>query len=214
VPDHLIVIRSAATDYELQGRVRGSLDVPPCPDGLVAAGVLATRLAAAPLVAVYAAPAACALETARLVAAPHGLQPKKVELLANLDLGLWQGKLLTELRRQQPRVYRQWQEDPWSVVAPEGELLEEARGRVETALERIFRRHREGRVAVVVPAPLDALVRWLVSGEPLGDLWQADPRREAAVELAVAAQWRSTVATPTPHLGELPAAPAAGLASR
>lgn len=214
MPDHLIVIRSAATDYELQGRVRGSLDVPPCPESLADAKTLAARLAATPLVAVYSAPAACAVETARIIAAPHGLQPKQVELLANLDLGLWQGKLVAELRRQQPRVYRQWQDDPWSVVAPEGELLEEARGRVEKALERIFRRHREGRVAVVVPAPLDALVRWLVSGEPLGDLWQPDPRREAAVELAVAAQWRPAGGVTAPQLGELPAAPAAGLTAR
>ena len=29
MPDHLIVIRSADTDYETQGRVRGSLDIPP-----------------------------------------------------------------------------------------------------------------------------------------------------------------------------------------
>jgi broad specificity phosphatase PhoE len=213
MPDHLIVIRSAATDYEAQGRVRGSLDVPPCPAGLAAARSLADRLAAVPLAAVYAAPTACATETARIVADPHGLQPKKVDLLANLDLGLWQGKLVAELRRQQPRVYRQWQDDPWSVVAPEGELLEEARGRVERALERIFRRHREGRVAVVVPAPLDALIRWLVSGEPLGDLWQPDPRRQAAVELAVAAQWRPETGGPPPHLGDLPAAPPAGMAA-
>ncbi|MFM7137989.1 MAG: histidine phosphatase family protein [Planctomycetota bacterium] len=214
MPDHLIVIRSAPTDYEVQGRVRGSLDVPPCPAGLAEAGSLATRLAATPLAGVYAAPSTCALETARIVAAAHGLQPRSVELLANLDLGLWQGKLVAEVRRQQPRVYRQWQDDPWSVVAPEGETLEEARGRVEKALERIFKRHREGRVAVVVPAPLDALVRWLVSGEPLGDLWLPDPQRVAAVELPVAAQWQPGGVAPTPPLGDATSAVPVGLSAR
>lgn len=214
MPDHLIVIRSVATDYEVQGRVRGSLDVPPCPEGLAEAKALAARLAATPLAGIYASPSTCAAETARIIAAPHGLQPRKVDLLANLDLGLWQGKLMTELRRQQPRVYRQWQDDPWSIVAPEGETLEEARGRVEKALERIFKRHREGRVAVVVPAPLDALVRWLVSGEPLGDLWLWDPRQESAVELPVAAQWQAGGAAPPPPLADAPTAPPAGLAAR
>jgi broad specificity phosphatase PhoE len=214
VPDHLIVIRSAPTDYELQGRVRGSLDVPACPEGLAAARSLAARLASAPLVGVYASPSTCAAETARIIAAPHGLQPRSVDLLANLDLGLWQGKLVAELRRQQPRVYRQWQDDPWSIVAPEGETLEEARGRVEKALERIFKRHREGRVALVVPAPLDALVRWLVSGQPLGDLWLPDPRQEAAVELPVAAQWHVGAVPMTPPLGGAPVAPPAGLSTR
>ena len=211
MPDHLIVIRSAPTDYEVQGRVRGSLDVPPCPEGLAAARSLATRLAATPLAGVYASPSTCAVETARIIAAPHGLQPRSVDLLANLDLGLWQGKLVAEVRRQQPRVYRQWQDDPWSIVAPEGETLEEARGRVEKALERIFKRQREGRVAVVVPAPLDALVRWLVSGQPLGDLWLPDLRQELAVELPVAAQWQAGGAVPTPPLGDATAASPAGL---
>lgn len=214
MPDHLIVIRSVPTDYEVQGRVRGSLDVPACPEGLAEARSLAARLAAAPLAAIYAAPSTCAAETARIIAAPHGLQPRSVDLLANLDLGLWQGKLVAELRRQQPRVYRPWQDDPWSIVAPEGETLEEARGRVEKALERIFKRHREGRVAVVVPAPLDSLVRWLVSGEPLGDLWLPDPRQDSAVELPVAAQWKAGVVPLAPPLGETPAAPSAGLAAR
>ena len=213
MPDHLLVIRSVATDYELQGRVRGSLDVPPCPEGLVEARSLATRLAATPLAGIYASPSSCAAETARIIAAPHGLQPRSVDLLANLDLGLWQGKLVAELRRQQPRVYRQWHDDPWSIVAPEGETLEEARGRVEKALERIFKRHRGGRVAVVVPAPLDALVRWLVSGQPLGALWLPDPRRESAVELPVGAQWQ-VGGVPTPPLADAPPAPPAGLAAR
>lgn len=214
MPDHLIVIRSATTDYELQGRVRGSLDVPPCPEGLAEARALAERLATPPLAAIYASPSTCALETARIVADPHGLQPRSVDLLANLDLGLWQGKLVAELRRQQPRVYRQWQDDPWSVVAPEGETLEEARARVEKALERIFKRHRDGRVAVVVPSPLDSLVRWLVSGQPLGDLWLPDSRRESAVELPVAAQWQAGAVPLTTPLDDSPTASPANLAAR
>ena len=94
MPDHLLVIRSVATDYELQGRVRGSLDVPPCPEGLVEARSLATRLAATPLAGIYASPSSCAAETARIIAAPHGLQPRSVDLLA---------KLLDHFRRQRAK---------------------------------------------------------------------------------------------------------------
>ena len=64
MPDHLIVIRSADTDYETQGRVRGSLDIPPCSAGLAEANAVATRLAHSPPVALYAAPPACAAEAA------------------------------------------------------------------------------------------------------------------------------------------------------
>lgn len=200
MPDHLIVIRSPATDYERQGRVRGSLDVPPCPEALAAVHASAAEFSAHPPVAIYTAPSTCAVQAGRIIGDRFGLTPRPLDLLANLDLGLWQGKLVSEIRRQHPRTFRQWQEDPWSVLPPEGELLEEARGRVEVALEKIFKRHRTGRVAVVVPTPLDALVRWLVSGEPIGDLWQRDGQPPVVATLPVAAQWQAgmPVSPPAP----------------
>lgn len=191
MPDHLIVIRSPATDYEDQGRVRGTLDVPPTTVGLEDFRTTAAILAASPLEAIYTAPTACAVEAGRIIGNLCGRVAKPLKQLANVDLGLWQGKLAHEIRRQQPRIFRQWQDDPWSVIPPEGELLDEARVRVESVLERIVRRHRTGRVAVVLPPPLDALVRWLVAGEPLGDLWQPDPARSAPATLPMAAQWRA-----------------------
>ncbi len=208
MPDHLIVIRSPATDYERQGRIRGSLDLPPCPEGLAGIRTVAAALAESPPDAIYTAPSSCATEAGRIIGSRCQVTPKPLDLLANLDLGLWQGKLVSELRRQHPRTFRQWQEDPWSVIPPKGELLDEARGRVELALERIFKRHRTGRVAVVVPTPLDAVVRWLVAGEPLGDLWQRDPGSDPVAVLPVAAQWQAgAAASPPPPLSVAVPAP-------
>jgi broad specificity phosphatase PhoE len=196
MPDHLIVIRSASTDLELQGRVRGSLDIPASAEGLADAEAIADRLTASAPDVIYAAPTACGLATARVIGGRFGIAPKPLDRLVNLDLGLWQGRLVDELRRLQPTVHRQWQDDPWSIAPPEGESLDEARGRVEQALGRICKRHPRGRVAVVVPFPLDSLIRWLVAGEPLGDLWERDPEREPMVELPMAAQWQTTLAVP------------------
>jgi len=210
MPDHLIVLRSAPTDYELQRRVRGSLDIPPSTEGLAIAGAMADRLSGASIDAIYAAPTACGLETARIIGRRFGATPKPLEDLANIDLGLWQGKLVDEIRRLQPTVHRQWQEDPWSIAPPEGEFLEEARSRVEDALDRICKRHPTGRVAIVVPFPIDSLVRWLVAGEPLGDLWETDADRDPIAELPLAAQWQTTRAVP---VGDPPAATPSGAAA-
>jgi broad specificity phosphatase PhoE len=210
MPDHLIVIRSASTDYELQGRIRGSLDIPPSAEGLAEAEAVADRLAANIPDVIYSAPTECGMETARIIGGRFGLTPKPLDDLANIDLGLWQGKLVDEIRRLQPTVHRQWQEDPWSIAPPEGEFLEEARSRVEEALERIAKRHPTGRVAIVVPFPIDSLVRWLVAGEPLGDLWEPDAEREPFAELPMAAQWQTTRAVP---VGSAPAATPSGAAA-
>jgi len=192
--DTLVVIRSGLTDYDLQGRIRGTLDVPLCAEGLAEVKATVAAVAAAPPVAVYTAPDGCSLETSRQIARACGLRVRRLADLANLDQGLWQGMLVDELRLKQPRLYRQWQDNPWAVSPPEGELLEDACSRVEAALERLLRRHAIGRVAVVVPAPLDQVVRWLVAGESPGDLWARGHAETAVVELPLATQWKRSAA--------------------
>jgi len=198
MPDHLILIRAGASDYEEQGRIRGTLVMPLSATGLAEARRAAELVAATPPVAVYASPDGCARETARLVGNACGLRPRRIASLTNLDQGLWQGMLVDEIRVKQPRLYRQWQDNPWSVAPPEGELLEEVCLRVEAALETLARRHPAGRIAVVVPQPLDQLVRWIVSGETMGDLWGGEPNRPPVAEFPLAAQWRPTRRRRTP----------------
>jgi broad specificity phosphatase PhoE len=190
MPDHLILIRSGATDYDRQGRIRGNLDIPLCAEGRAEAERAGVLLAAAPPTAIYTSGSACSIETSRVIATACGLRPRRLANLENLNQGLWQGMLVDEIRRKQPRLHRQWQDNPWAVAPPEGELLEEACERVEAALEKVVKRHTAGRVALVVPQPLDQIVRWIVSGESMGDLWKRDSAAPPLVELPVAAQWK------------------------
>ena len=190
--DSLIVIRSGATDYELHGRIRGTVDLPLCPAGVAEAEHAAMLLNGSSAIALYTSEDLGAVETGRIVGRAMGLKPRTVPRLQNLDQGLWQGLLVEDIRRKQPRLYRQWQDNPWAVAPPEGELLEDACERVEDTLAKLLRRHANGRVAVVVPEPLDRIVRWLVAGESMGDLWARDPHGEPVVEIPVAAQWVRT----------------------
>ncbi len=47
--------------------------------------------------------------------------------MQNLNLGLWQGMQVAEVRHKQPKVYRQWQEQPENVCPPDGEMIEQGR---------------------------------------------------------------------------------------
>ena len=53
MPDHLIVIRSGATDYDRQGRIRGTLDIPLCDVGRADAARAGELLVADPPGALY-----------------------------------------------------------------------------------------------------------------------------------------------------------------
>ena len=215
MPDHLIVIRAGATDYDLQERIRGTLDMPLSAEGAAAATRAGERLANDPPTAIYASADETAEETARIIASACGVRPRQLTNLGNVEMGLWQGRLVDEIRDTQPRLHRQWQDNPWSVSAPEGELLEEACERVEAALEKIFKRHPTGSIAVVVPRPLDAIVTWLVSGRSMGDLWRFDADADLVDVLPVAAQWQPPRpgATIAPS-GRLKSAPSQPFVSR
>ena len=211
MPDHLIVIRAGATDYDLQERIRGTLDMPLSMEGVAAATRAGERLAADPPTAIYASADETAEETARIIGSACGIKPKHLPNLGNVDMGLWQGRLVEEIRDTQPRLNRQWQDNPWSVAPPDGELLEDACERVEAAIEKIFKRHPGGTVAMVVPRPLDAIVTWLVSGRSMGDLWRFDAAADLVDVLPVAAQWQpprpGTAVTPANQLESAPSQP-------
>lgn len=210
-PDSLVVIRAGVTDYEVQGRIRGSLDVPLCEAGAAQAEEAAAQLAEVPPTALYTAESLCAIDTGRIIGERLRLKPRVIPGLRNLDQGLWQGLLVDDIRRRQPRLYRQWQDNPWAVAPPEGELLEEACERVEDVLETLVRRHAAGRVAVVVPDPLDRIFGWVLAGDSMGDLWthdwSSDPRGGLVRELPLAAQWGESGARGRAAAGRRQASP-------
>ena len=98
---------------------------------------------------------------------------KKIERLENLNQGLWQGMLVEDVRHKQPKVYRQWQEQPENVCPPEGEMLGQADERVRNAIVKLLKRRKEGVIGLVLPEPLLSLARRFITHGALGDLWKA-----------------------------------------
>ena len=170
----VILIRPGTTDYDEQRRVTGNLDIPLNQFGADQIARTTNDLAESGMNVVYHAPCQAAAETANAIAQRLGAKTKSSAQLQNLDHGLWQGKLIDEVKATQPKVYRQWQEQPETVCPPEGEMLDAARQRVQTAMDKIVKKHKSGVVGVVAAEPLASLVRCYLSAEELGDLWQLD----------------------------------------
>jgi broad specificity phosphatase PhoE len=99
---------------------------------------------------------------------------RSVRNLTNLNHGLWQGKLIEEVKQKQRKVYRQWQDQPGTVCPPEGEMLSAAQHRVRTALAKLIKKHKTGVIALVVPEPLASVVSSYLERSALGDLWKAE----------------------------------------
>lgn len=169
----IVLIRPGATEYVQQGRIQGVLEVPLNEEGANEATRISTELAELQIKVVYTSDSEHALQTAEAIAAALGAKVKILEGLQNLDHGLWQGMLVEEVKRKQPKVYRQWQEQPESVCPPKGELLTDAQERVRLAMTKLLKKHKSGIVGLVVPEPLASLVRAHLEQTEIGDLWRA-----------------------------------------
>lgn len=170
---NIMLIRPGSTDYDVQERIQGSLDIPLNEQGVAEVAETVEQLRDKGIEAVYAPGSLPSQQTAEIIAKALGVKFKKVERLASLNLGLWQGMLIDEVRHKQPKGYRQWQEQPENVCPPEGEMLSQADERIRLALVKLLKRHKEGVIGLVVPEPLLSLARRFIAHGELGDLWKA-----------------------------------------
>ncbi|MFM8173995.1 MAG: histidine phosphatase family protein [Pirellulaceae bacterium] len=170
----IVLVRPGATSLDEQRRIKGSLDIPLSPIGSDQAKKLADDLAGMQFDVVYSAPCESAVQTARMLADRSKSKVRVVDALRNLDHGLWQGKLIDEVRKHQPKVYRQFQDDPESICPPGGETVEQAKQRVRKTLNRWIHKHDASIVAIVVPEPLASIIKEMLGCDEIGDLWQAE----------------------------------------
>ena len=170
----ILLIRPGTTDFDEQGRIKGTLDIPLNKQGAEQVAQTVGELSSQDIDAIYVSPCQCCEQTAAALGQGRDVRVKQLSNLKNLDHGLWHGKRIAEVKQQQPKVYRQWQEHPETVCPPEGESLDKAQKRVHEALAKIQKKHTHGVVAVIVPEPLTSVVRSVLKATALDDLWKAE----------------------------------------
>lgn len=168
------------TEYDQQGRIQGTLDIPLCEDGRRQVAEMIDQLRAQPVEAIYTGPSQSAEQTAAALGQALDVKVKTLDQLENVNHGLWQGMLIQDVKAKQPKVYRQWQEQPETVCPPQGETLGEAEERLNAVLAKLAKKHKSsaGLVALVVPEPLASVLCHLLRRDQYGDLWQ---RRNGSV---------------------------------
>ncbi len=168
----IVLIRPGSTDFDQQGRILGTLDVPLNSQGADDVQRIIEGVRPLGITAIYRGPCQSAEQTATAISEALDVKLKELDALSNIDLGLWQGMLVEDVKRKQPKVFRQWREQPETICPPEGEMLSEVQSRVRTALTKLLKKHKEGAIVIVVPEPLASIVRGYLSHCELGDFWK------------------------------------------
>ena len=175
----VVLIRPGATEFDDQGRMKGSLDMPLSEAGDEQVEQLVNELAETRLRTMYVSPCESARVTAERIAegqrrVGQETKIKVIDALTNLDHGLWHGKLIDEVRRNHPRVYRLGAERPEDFCPPEGEPVAEAQARLSKAIKKCLRKNRDEIVGLVIPEPLASIAQCLLKGEELTSLWKSE----------------------------------------
>jgi broad specificity phosphatase PhoE len=189
--NQVVVVRPGSTAFDEQERMKGCLDIPLTEAGVEQAKRAAIEIARFPIAAVYCGPCESAQATARQIAESTRCKFKVCDCFRNLDHGLWQGKCIEEIKRQQPRLYRQVQDNPRSFNPPGGETIEEAEMRVAKQLQKLKKKHANETIAVVIPEPMATLVASKLKAVDLDDMWKSE-RDDGSWEIIGAAQSTSS----------------------
>ena len=166
----ILLVRTGSTDLDDQDRIVGALDMPLSSDGEREVRAIAQELEEAGIVAIFSASGLASQQTARQLSRVGEIKVRVEENFVNLNYGLWHGKSRSELKENQPRLYRQWQDNPDSICPPNGEPVEAARERVRVVLKKIRRKHKTGTIAIVAPDPLLSILRSELEGTDVRDL--------------------------------------------
>ncbi len=148
----MFLVRHGATDNNranpprLQGR-RGDPGL--SDEGQQQAEATSRLLAERSIEAVYVSPLLRARETAEAIARPHGLSPKLVDDLVEVDVGDWEGRAWDEIERTDPEAYRAFMRDASIHPYLGGETFTVVQDRVVPAFQAILAENL-GRTIVTV----------------------------------------------------------------
>jgi len=160
----VFLVRHGSTVLSAEDRFAGETDVPLSDEGRDQLRRLADRLAAEPIAAVYASPLGRTMETAQILAEPHGALVQPRDGLREVSHGRWEGRTRAEVEALYPEEYARWEADPYSFAPTGGETGLAVTARALPALLEIVGAHPGEHVLI---ASHKATIRLLI-GSILG----------------------------------------------
>lgn len=138
----LVLIRHGETDWNVEGRYQGQADPPLNARGIRQAHTLgeqlARELAGDDLHLLFTSPLQRASQTAEIIANRLQIPVTNEPRLQEIHQGDWQTRLRSEIERLYPRLFTQWETQPWEVAPPGGERLVQVQQRVYASVDDIL----------------------------------------------------------------------------
>jgi broad specificity phosphatase PhoE len=122
-------VRHGESTYNAEGRIQGQSDVPLSELGVRQGQAVAAALSQIPLDAIISSPLQRAYKTAEIAAETVGLEIRTDDRLKELNAGVFQDKLRSELQVLYPDELARWQSGDCQFVIPGGESRDDLKRR-------------------------------------------------------------------------------------
>ena len=138
----IILVRHGETEENVKEIFRGRLDVELNETGIKQAELISDYLSPLKIETIFSSPLKRALETAKIIARPHQIEPQINEGLIDFNFGQWQGLSHQEVKKNYPALYERWLRAPQLAIMPNGERLSQVRKRVISAAREAIKYER------------------------------------------------------------------------
>ena len=183
----LVAIRHGETDWNVDTRIQGQIDIGLNANGRWQAQRLGQALADERIDAVYSSDLGRALETAHALAREAGVPVQPQIALRERAFGIFEGLTFAEIEQRFPDEARRWRQRDAGFGPQGGETLREFYARAVAAVADLAARHRGQHIAVVTHGgvldalyraatriPLDAPRTWQVGNASINRLLHGD----------------------------------------
>ena len=147
----IILVRHGETDWNLQGRFQGQIDIPLNKNGKEQGACAGSFLSNEQLDKAYSSSLSRPIETGNLILQSHrNISLKLKKELIEIGHGLWEGKLESEIQAEWPNLLEDWKKKPDTVEMPEGESIQMVWERSVRCFNSICNELEEDETALVV----------------------------------------------------------------
>jgi broad specificity phosphatase PhoE len=125
VTTRLLLVRHGQTELSHENTFCGVTEAPLTAEGHRQAECLAERFRHESIDAIYCSPQARAQETAQPIARTLGIELQTRAELREMNFGLWEKRIRTELAQEYPQALAAWERGSWMAQPPGGETQQE-----------------------------------------------------------------------------------------
>ena len=183
----LLLTRHGQTDWNIARRYQGHSNTGLNQTGVRQAELLANRLSAEIIHAIYSSDLSRAVDTANRI---QRLQQTAKAVATDmrwreLSFGDWEGMTYEEMSAHSPELFDAWMKDSLTVSTPNGETHRQLAERVKSAFDELKAKHKDETVLLVGHSGSMQTLLALLLGVDLSRYWQFRISQASLSELTV-----------------------------